>query len=94
MPGIDDLAIDRGLAANCVETSAIDPCGGEGMADNRRIEASDRAGRALEAGGERLPLGGSLDDITHQNSPAAPSSKVSPKASGSNFAAHDTEKTG
>jgi hypothetical protein len=75
VPGVDELAAHRGLATDRVEPGAVGPGRGERMAGHRRIEAGDRADGALEARGERLPLGGSLDDITHQHSTAAPRSR-------------------
>ena len=67
MPGIDDLSVDRGLAANCVEKGPIAPCRGERMMRTRRIEACDRAGGALKSSGKEMPFAGDLGDVVHHN---------------------------
>ena len=53
MPGIDRLAIDRGLAAHRVEPRAIGPGRSERMAGHGRIEAGEGGGGAFEIARQR-----------------------------------------
>src|SRR5262245_38850465 len=68
MPGIDQLAVDRRLAANRVEQGAIPPGRGERMMGDCRIEPRDRAGGAFESSGGEVPIAGDLDGIVHYRS--------------------------
>jgi hypothetical protein len=71
MPGVDELAVDRRLAADGVEAGAPGPGRGEGVAGERRIKASDSAGRSLKAGGqwERQAPAAGLPVVAHQDDP-------------------------
>ena len=76
VPGVDDLAVDRGVAADCVEPGAIRPGWGERVACQHRIEPRDSTGGAFETCGDRRLLGEGSGDIMHQNSRARPSSRT------------------
>ena len=53
MPGIDRLAVDRGLPADCVEPGAPGPGRSQRVRGECGIEAGDRAGGMFESAGER-----------------------------------------
>src|SRR5262249_26217130 len=53
VPRVDELAVDRRLAAHRVEPRAVDPGWGERVAGKQRIEACDDPRGALERGSER-----------------------------------------
>ena len=53
MPGIDRLAVDRGLPADCVEAGAPGPGRSQRVRSERHIEAGDHAGGMFESAGER-----------------------------------------
>ena len=53
MPGVDRLAVDRGLPADRVEPGAPGPGRSQRVGGECRIEAGDRAGGLFESAGER-----------------------------------------
>ena len=53
VPGVDQLAVDRGLAAHRVEPGAVEESRKERMAVQRLVEPGDRRGRFGERRGER-----------------------------------------
>jgi hypothetical protein len=69
VPGVDRLAIDGGLAADCVEPGAPRPGGGERVTRQGRIEAGDGAGGMLDRGADRHRQGRQtrLSDGIHQH---------------------------
>jgi hypothetical protein len=52
VPGVDRLAVDRGLKADRVEPRAVGPGRGERMRGQGRIEAGESRGSAFEIDGE------------------------------------------
>ena len=52
VPGVDRLAVDRGLTAHRVEPGAVGPGRGERVVGDGRVEPGDGAGGALEGRGD------------------------------------------
>ena len=57
MPRVDQLAVDRGLLADGVETGALEKRLGQGMARQRLVEASDGGRGTGERRGEQHRVG-------------------------------------
>ena len=75
VPGVDRLAVDRGLPAHRLEPGAVGPGRGERVVGEGGIEAGDHCGRPFEARRERRRhgFGSGYQAIRHQYSRARPS---------------------